>query len=280
MLQKLDLGRNIAEQVGAGCLIAFATLGFASAVPAQTAVPQRCEQQTPTIFAITGPIDSALAECVEQRFQDTTTTLVLNSAGGSVASALDIAAKFEGRGLTMRVETQCNSSCANYWLPLARRVELEPGALIMLHGSLDPRLVEGFVASRTQVIADHQAQGMTEAAATASFEEAAARLRVNASREAAFVARNDIPRGWMLYRVPGSNRIHDVSGRVFGYGRIGVIVEERFFRSCFPGIEVEPFQRDLDRRYLKSLRAIELLARGVSRTASMECVRAAEAVDR
>ena len=63
-------------------------------------------------------------------------------------------------------------------------------------------------------------------------------------------------------------------------GRIGVIVEERFFRSCFPGIEIEPFQRDLDRRYLKSLRAIELLARGVSRTASMECVRAAEAVDR
>lgn len=279
MLQKLDLRRRIAKPIGAGCLFAFAVLGFASAVHAQPAVPPSCEQQTPTTFAITGAIDTALAECIEQQFQDTTTTLVLNSTGGSVAAALDIAAKFEGRGMTMRVETQCNSSCANYWLPLARRVELEPRAWIILHGSLDPRLVEGFAASRLEVIADHQAQGMTEAAATARFEEAEALLRANTSREAAFVARNDIPRGWMLYREPGSNRIHGVSGGVFGNGRIGVIVEERFFRSCFPGIEIEPFQRDLDRHYLKSLRAIALLARGIARTASMECVRAAEPVD-
>ncbi|MCA3718563.1 MAG: hypothetical protein IM674_09950, partial [Brevundimonas sp.] len=101
-----------------------------------------CQQRSAEVFAISGEIDRHLAQCVSETFADTTRILALDTTGGSVEAALDIAAVIEGRDLTMRVEGECNSACANYFLPLARRIELAPDAMVLLHGSVDPWTID------------------------------------------------------------------------------------------------------------------------------------------
>ena len=148
-------------------------------IPAARARAADCRQQTPEVFVLAGEIDQALADCVAARLQPTTREVILNSRGGSVGQALDIAERFEGRRLTMRVRNECNSSCANFFLPLAGRLIVERGAVIGLHGSADPMLIAGA-----------RARGATE--------EEIQRLTRVADRQMAFARRNAIPPGWLM----------------------------------------------------------------------------------
>jgi hypothetical protein len=185
-----------------------------------------------------GPINAEMAACVAATFQPTTRELILHSPGGDVVSALDIAQRFEGRGMTMRVRGRCSSSCANYFLPLAGRIVVEPGARIEVHGSADPWTVDRFLKSHE---ADMRTQGVAEADIADRMEQARAKLAAIVERQAAFAERNGIPPGWLLYRTPGSDEVRGLSG----WPATGVqylLVEEPMLRSCLADVEIEPFQ--------------------------------------
>jgi len=122
----------------------------------------RCEQRSDRVFAISGKIDDAMAACVRAKFQPTTRELILNSEGGNVSAALDIAEILEGKRLHMVVEGQCNSSCANYVLPLAGRITIRPGAVALLHGSIDPWTVEKFKRGRNEFLKLQAKAGRSE----------------------------------------------------------------------------------------------------------------------
>ncbi|RZJ80098.1 MAG: hypothetical protein EON88_32320 [Brevundimonas sp.] len=212
-----------------------------------------CRQQSPEVFVLTGEIDQALADCVAERLQPTTREVILNSRGGSVGPALDIAERFEGKGLTMRVRRECNSSCANYFLPLAGRLIVERGAIIGLHGSIDPML-----------IADSRDRGDTVAAVN---------LIQTAQRQMAFARRNDIHPGWLLYRRAGATATEGLDGAWGGQTSASrmFIVEERMARSCLPNVEIVPYQADLEATVLRADRLERLQRRGVARSATVVC---------
>jgi hypothetical protein len=236
----------------AGAALLAAGLWLVSPGPADA---QRvvCRQLTPETFVLDGQIDRAMADCVAERLQPTTREVILTSQGGSVAPALDIAERFEGKGLTMRVRDECNSSCANFFLPLARRLIVERGAIIGLHGSVDPLL-----------IADARARGETVAAVNASR---------TAQRQMAFARRNDIHPGWLLYRLPGETRSQALDG-VFEGETAGTrlfIVEEPMARTCLSWVEIIPYQADLRASVLRRDRMSRLQRRGVARSGEAVC---------
>lgn len=214
-----------------------------------------CRQQTSEVFMLEGLIDAGLAVCVRERLQPTTRELVLRSPGGDVSSALDIAQLFEGRQLTMRVRKQCSSSCANYFLPLAGRIVVEPGALIELHGSIDPWTIDRMLGRHE---AELQADGVDPAEIPVRIEKARIRSMALVERQAAFAERNAIAPGWLLYRTPGSDEVRGLSRLPAEKGRY-LLVEEPMLRSCLQGVEIEPFQAELDRRWLRSIRRLSLM---------------------
>lgn len=230
-----------------------------------------CEQRTPEVFVLQGETNVALAACVASAFRPTTRELLLDSPGGNVDRALDIAAHFEGRGLTMRVVDECNSSCANYFLPLAGRIIVEPEAIVMLHGSLDPALRGHLVDQREAFIRDQISAGVTRQEAQVRHEGLLTTLDEISARQAGFAARNGVPSGWLLYRRPGSDEIEGVSGAPDGPVRQALIVEEAFMRSCLRRAQIEPYDARLGRGPIGlAVRTISRL-RGFAWSGEMRC---------
>ncbi|MCK6103435.1 hypothetical protein [Brevundimonas sp. EYE_349] len=252
-----DLGRlmivNHTEWLactGLLALIIFAAVGPAAAN--ERSGP--CRQLTPSTFVISGLIDADLATCVERALVPTTTELVLTSRGGSAGEAMRIAERFERRGLTMRVVGECNSSCANYLLPLARRLIVEPGAVIVIHGGIDPSLI-----SRTQAAANGMADSGVD-------------LEAIAAQQRAFMNRNGINPGWLLYREAGSTAVERLDGAWadFDANTKAWLVEETMARSCLPNTIVE-YQIDRRGEWLGESRRRALRRQNVARSNTVVC---------
>ena len=65
------------------------------------------------------------------------TEVVIHSEGGDVEAGMDFGEAIHGRGLDVRVEGGlCMSSCANYVFPAGRHKTIEPGSLVLWHGSM------------------------------------------------------------------------------------------------------------------------------------------------
>lgn len=62
--------------------------------------------------------------------------LVIDSQGGGVAAALDMAETIHARGLDIEVPGHCYSSCANYIFPAARRKTLGRPDAVAWHGTM------------------------------------------------------------------------------------------------------------------------------------------------
>jgi len=235
-------------------LLLFFSAWSLTALPTAHADDENCRQVSPTVFSIQGEIDDAMAACVAARFQPTTTELVLNSSGGSVEAAIAIGRHFEGRRLSMRIGKECSSSCANYFLPLAGRLEVEPGALIVIHGGMDPML-----------IAESRSQGDPEVVVTALSQLAELQLD--------FARRNAIHPGWLLYR-NAEDTMADALDGTWGEASEATrayIVEEKMARSCLAGVEIVPFQEALDQGPLNPQRAPRLHQQGIARSGNIAC---------
>lgn len=231
---------------------ALAAAGLWLTLPASVEAAT-CRHQSPEVFVLTGEIDRALADCVARLMGPATREVILTSRGGSVTAALDIAERFEGRGLIMRVRDECNSSCANYFLPLASQLIVERGAIIGLHGSIDPLLID-----------NARARGDAVAAVNATQ---------TAQRQMAFARRNGIPPGWLLYRLPGETRSRGLDGDFAGETpetRM-FIVEEAMARACLPKVTIVPYQADLRDTVLRRERQTRLHRSGIARSNDAIC---------
>jgi hypothetical protein len=61
--------------------------------------------------------------------------LLIDSGGGDVAAAIELADWVFTRQLDITVTGMCLSSCANYVFPAARHKEIQPGAIVAWHGN-------------------------------------------------------------------------------------------------------------------------------------------------
>lgn len=244
-------------------VVAFGLLtGCATSTPFTTATAPEdrtgaCEQRTSEVFAITGAIDAELARCVRESFAESTRILVLDSEGGSVEAALDIAAVLQGRNLTMQVEGECNSSCANYFLPLARRIEIGPQAMVLLHGSIDPWTIERMRADKPAFMAMQARNGRSTEQAETAFAGLISKAEALAARQAEFARAHAVAPGWMLFRMPGADGIPGLDNHPTAVRAI--LVEEPMMRSCLPNVEIAPYQAALERHWTRSYRRLGLL---------------------
>lgn len=217
----------------------------------------RCEQVDTATFVLQGPVDEAMADCVRATLAPTTTVLVVDSGGGDLRHALDIAELLEPLSLTVRVRERCYSSCANYFLPLAERLVVEPGAAIVVHGGADPKFLHEEMTERRE---PRIREIMREAAvdrpeAEARFEAGVEGIRTLIRRQADFAARHNVGPGWFLYREPGDRDVgrwltgeRGAKPHLFGWRYM--LVEEPMIRSCLPDVDIEPFQQRLEAEFI------------------------------
>jgi len=183
----------------------------------------RCEQRSPTVFALSGETNPAMADCVAAKLRPTTTELVVDSPGGPSGVAMDIAERLSGlRDLTIRIDGECASSCANYFLPLGRRLLVGRQAIIMVHGGMDPAQV-------TKVAPSEKAM-----------------IQALAEKQLAFALKHKIPPGWLLYRTAAApTRVDGLDGayrwRTTPEAEL-YLVEAPMLRSCLPHLDVTAYE--------------------------------------
>lgn len=183
-------------------------LGACATSPSGTGDNTICEASGNTIRVV-GATNGAMLACME-KFQNYG-RVEITSAGGSVRSAIAIGKKLATMQVELTVVDYCESSCANYLVPVARTLVVRSGARIVLHGSVDE-----WAVARGAPINLYETQRV--------FAEA-----------------HSIPPGWLLMRTETDalNRRHG-SSIVFVDGSdstgdaMFIIVEPEFLASCLP----------------------------------------------
>ncbi|WP_227878859.1 ATP-dependent Clp protease proteolytic subunit [Caulobacter segnis] len=210
-----------------------------------------CEQRSPTVFVIMGEIDTALADCVTAKHAPTTRELIIDSPGGKVGPAMDIADRLStSTDLTIRITGQCVSSCANYILPMARRMIAAPNAIIALHGGVDPAQVAKAPPAKAEA------------------------LRSLSDKQRRFATRHGVPPGWLLYRTAEAPaRTDGLDGRYRWPPANATLylVEAPMLKSCLPWLDIGDYQAELEANRLLA-KGIERLKRdGLVATGSIVC---------
>jgi hypothetical protein len=218
-----------------------------------------CDVDADGALVVRGPTDENFLQCIDRRpSQRTGVPLVIriSSAGGDVEPAIAAAEGLAAQRPHLVIEGMCASSCANYLIPVAGKVTLAPGARIVLHGSID-----GFFKMKYSHLAS----------ADKLYD-----------MQAAFVARHRVPLGWLLYR---DGTADEGFGRhvtgvpeplVTGQGEPRFfLVDEAFFRSCLPQVEVSGFETGAATMIAEDAALRKALSRqGMHRTAQMRCAAA------
>jgi hypothetical protein len=99
------------------------------------------------VLCLKGEIDKRMDEEITQRLRlrPRNMAVVIDSAGGSVARAINIANLLSAHGFDLIVSKACYSSCANYLFVAANDKFLLKGADIGWHGSTAPRSFERYI---------------------------------------------------------------------------------------------------------------------------------------
>ena len=99
-----------------------------------------CEFQQPGRVVYAGD-SSQLGACLERlgKKDASIDELRITSGGGDAWVTLELARALRGRLDLIVVDGLCASSCANYLVPAAKRVRIEPHSYVLLHGSLSQR---------------------------------------------------------------------------------------------------------------------------------------------
>jgi hypothetical protein len=100
--------------------------------------------------------------------------LLIDSGGGDVAAAIELADWVHARQLDITVTGVCLSSCANYVFPAARRKEIRAGAIVAWHGNYQHLAHTGLW--RDDVTLRMQRDGEDEQTATRYVQAQVARL--------------------------------------------------------------------------------------------------------
>lgn len=232
----------------------------AGAAAANTESEGGCRQVSPSTFLIEGPTDAKMRDCVRSRFAAGTTELIVNSGGGNVEMALDIADHIARPGLTVRVQEKCYSSCANYLIPLAKNLVVDPAATIVIHGGIDPRFIQSqHVAERPQRVKEMMKvkPHLTKAQVEAEFDQSVIKFRHLAERQKAFAQKYNVGLGWFLYREPGDGELgRHLAGspgpKPHPFGWRLMLAEEPLVRSCLPQLQILPFQRELEKNFINN----------------------------
>lgn len=206
--------------------------------------------------------------CVKKHASKKIDLVILNSKGGNVQSALQIGDILATYRAHMIVKRRCNSSCANYFLPVARKVTVSAKSLILLHGSIDGGFVKMAVAQN----------------GPERFEGAQAL----ADAQSDYAERHDIHRGWLLYRNSYGKTMKQymtyLDGALGWTPEIntlemkhplklqGFLIEQTMLESCLKNVVIEDYQDTaLDRAKEKISKRMNYLKQGFVSSGTLQC---------
>ena len=205
---------------------------------------------------IQGKIDKALQACIEALNLNEVTTVIVNSGGGDVDVAMSVGDLLAPLKPHFIIKKHCHSSCANYWLPLARKITFKKKSRILLHGGFDPAILKIY-----------EEKGTTDVGL----------LQRLVSKQESYTERHAVPLGWLLYRTD-----HSLENRFAPYltgepsklnNDIAIksyMVTSPMLRSCLPEIEVIGFEKSY--AATRSEKKLKKLAKNaIATTGSWEC---------
>lgn len=201
-----------------------------------------------------------MRDCIRSHFDNRTNELIVNSAGGSIEMAMDIADHIARPGLTIRVHEKCYSSCANYLLPLATNLVVDPGATIVIHGGIDPQFIQSqHIEKRMQRVEEMMKvkPHLTRAQVEAEFDQSVIDFRHLAERQKLFAKNHNVGLGWFLYRETGDKdfgrHLEGAAGsKPHPFGWRLMLVEEPLARSCLPNVRIFSFQNQLEKNFINN----------------------------
>ena len=231
---------------------------FASPTWAKTG---SCKLESATVLKLSGSTDVKMLSCVRSKNLAGVKTIKVNSAGGSVSDALEIGDLLAPLGAEFIITKQCSSSCANFFLPIARKITLRKNAHIILHGSIDSGIAR-------KVIRD------TPTGTGVDFWEVV-------ELQQYYAEKYDIHRGWLMYRETyengGGGRFDYVSGNLDWLENSGtvkmIMVEEHMLRSCLKNVEITPFvDTRIDRARVSKKKKRKLIKHGIRPSGTWACI--------
>jgi len=236
--------------------VSLIMIGFAAS-PAR-AKSGRCKLKSPNVLKLSGSTDAKMLACVQSKNLEGVKTVMVNSRGGKVSTALEIGDILAPLEAEFIITKQCSSSCANYFLPIARKITLQKNAMIIIHGSMDPGMAR-------QMVKEHGRVGMWDIV----------------ERQQIYASKYNIHRGWLMYRDSyengGGGQFDYVNGQPAWTDTPGkvtmILVEERMMRSCLPNVEITPFvDTKIDRANAKEKTKQRLVKQGIRASGSWECI--------
>lgn len=91
----------------------------------------------PAAVGLSGCLSQQSVDSLREHLKPGVRHFVVQSEGGGVGPAIDLARRLAEVGATLRIRGRCESSCANYLIPAAARVEAEPASRISFHGDAE-----------------------------------------------------------------------------------------------------------------------------------------------
>ena len=205
-------------------------------------------------LTVSGDTDEKMLGCFETYFSQAISNIIISSNGGRVDTAIKIAQLVATNDISLTINRACNSSCANYIMPVSKRIIVRPGAQILLHGSID----QGFAATHGKW----------------------AQEQADLQRD--FANNFDIPSGWLLLRTPKQYELKQpspfISGTYENWGNDKAtakffLVEENFFKSCFPKKDIYFHPKTLSNNSRKGEDLKKKYAKkGIYPTGNMLCI--------
>lgn len=169
--------------------------------------------------------------------------LRITSGGGDAWGTLEVARALRGRLDLLIVDGICASACANYLLPAAKRLLVEPRAYVLLHGSMNQddatgqhdeirrQIREG---ARTQAWAQGMSEAEIEQMAQQSIDSLHADLEAHIPVQAAFARETLACDDWL------DPRAH-FSDRRTPEGMAWLLVTPEMAARCFTTTRIETF---------------------------------------
>lgn len=164
--------------------------------------------------------------------------LVITSAGGEVDVAIFAAHIVAEMQLDVEVVGQCASSCANYLLPAARRVHVDPYSVVMVHGGPGPPDRDGLIKALAKIGATPEDPDFEETVA-ANLLRSTQTHRLHGN----FVKKFHSNLG--LYEFADVRQAAEEQGLARPY----FLLDPYWLKACLPGVEViadEPDRESLE----------------------------------
>ena len=250
-----------------------------------------CTKINSTTLKLSGKIDQHMNDCASIMLTDDITDVIADSPGGDVVYGRTIGYIIGSEKRTLHVENYCGSSCANYFIPSATKLNLSENAVIMLHGTPDPFTVlrpyrdidktvfmeEVYDNYEINIVDEHTATSIWKGDPLKRPSEKEGHLRIEMERlsnreEEKFSKRFDVPFGWRLYR--DENSTMDGWLKHFEYTQFTdskssyLWVEKPMLESCLPNVELIENSNQQNRSILGKI----LLNISHTKTKDLRCV--------